>query len=115
MVIMHIGSGGGGVVYVPAQISQAGSTISNDADQLTSETNAFWHSFESTYQGMPDPVRGSLKTFADNSQKALNDLVAQRVSIGHLLGGAASEMEQADAQRAYAFYKNVPLKSLLGH
>lgn len=113
---MLVGSGGGGVVYVPARISQAGSTISNDAEQLTSETNAFWHSFESTSQGMPEPVRSTLKTFVDNGQKALNDLVAQRTTIGHLLGGAASEMEQADAQRAYAFYKNVPLNSLLlGH
>jgi hypothetical protein len=103
---------GSTIVYVPDAIRQQGTTITNDTEQLTTDTKTFWQNFQQSYQKMPPSVQNNLKSFEDALQPHLSKLLANRITIGHLLSHAASEMEQQDAQTQYSFYENMPLDSL---
>jgi hypothetical protein len=94
-------------IYVPDQIRQQGETIAGNAQQLASNTKTFWQYFQQAYQKMPQAVQKKLKSFEDTSQPDLDELLKQRIAIGHLLSGTASHVEQVDAQ-IYSYYERVP-------
>jgi hypothetical protein len=102
----------GGIVYVPVKIQQQGNTITTDVEQLSVNTKAFWQQFQQSYQAIPQVVQVHLKAFEDTVQPQLETLLTRRTSIGHLLSGAASQMEEQDAQVQYLFDENVPLSVL---
>jgi hypothetical protein len=102
-----------GFVYVPDQMRQQGKTIADDAQQLANDTKTFWQHFQQTYQTMPQTVQTNLKSFEDTNQPTFDQLMTQRIAIGHLLSGAASQMEQEDGQVKYSFYENIPLDTLI--
>lgn len=102
-----------GIVYVPDQMRQQGKTIADDAQQQANDTKTFWQHFQQTYQTMPQAVQTNLKTFEDTNQPTLDQLMTQRITIGHLLSGAASQMEQEDGQVQYSFYETIPLDTLI--
>lgn len=111
MTFVPTGSSGE-IIYVPDEMQQQGTTIVDDAQQLASSTKTFWQRFQQAYQSMPQAVQTNLKTFEDTNQSQLDQLTTQRVTIGHLLSGAASQMEQEDGQISYSFYSSIPLNTL---
>lgn len=100
------------IVYAPNQMSQQGKTIADDAQQLANNTKTFWHQFQQVYQTMPQAVQANLQAFENTNQPYLDQLMSQRITIGHLLSGAASQMEQEDGKVQYSFYENIPLATL---